>query len=101
MCDLDVQKAFCALITGVCKRFPPGGVVTVLCYVDFPIPQSGMAPESFGGGYDAISSMEHSIDVCETTHVIQIYYAKNINFHGCEGDASRGDAFPHPPWSHP
>ena len=34
MCDLAVQKAFRALITGVRKRFPPGGVVTVLCYVD-------------------------------------------------------------------
>ena len=34
MCDPSVQKAFCALITGVRKRFPPGGVVTLLCYVD-------------------------------------------------------------------
>ena len=34
MCDLAEQKAFRALITDVCKRFPPGGVVTLLCYVD-------------------------------------------------------------------
>ena len=44
-----------------------------------------MAPERFGGGYDAISSMERSIHVRETTHVIQIYYVKNVNFHGGEG----------------
>ena len=34
MCDLTVQKAFRAFITGVRKRCPPGGVVTLLCYVD-------------------------------------------------------------------
>ena len=30
VCDLAVQKAFRALITGVRKQFPPGGVVMVL-----------------------------------------------------------------------
>ena len=34
MCDLAVQKAFRALVTGVRKRFPPGGEVALLCYVD-------------------------------------------------------------------
>ena len=35
--DLAVQKAFYVFITGVCKWFPPGGVVTVLCYADLLI----------------------------------------------------------------
>ena len=33
VCDLAVQKAFCVVITGVHKRFPPGEVVTLLYHV--------------------------------------------------------------------
>ena len=46
---------------------------------------SGMAPDRFGGGYDAISSMESSIHVHETTHVVQIYYVKSVHFHAGGG----------------
>ena len=55
--------------------------------------QPGMAPERFGGGYDAISSMERSIHVRETTHVVQTYNVKNVRYYIGGGM--------HPPWSHP
>ena len=49
-----------------------------------------MAPESFGRGYDAISSMERSIHVREMTHVIQIYYVKNIKKRHKKGRKKEG-----------
>ena len=47
---------------------------------------AGVAPEYFGGGgYEAISLMEHSICVHEMAPIVQIYYIKGINFHAGGG----------------